>query len=74
MFLTGLTDIPTEDLKIALSHLHKGQLDCPLTIVALTRVGLQHRAEAFLRELRGLEANAVRVVLTAVIAERIGPK
>jgi hypothetical protein len=57
-------------LKRTLAHLHRGELDFPLGIVGFTRLGLQEEAETFLRLLRGLDREAVRAVLVAVLAER----
>lgn len=67
----GLREVPTAQLKKALSHLHRGELECPLTIVGLTCVGLQLWAEAFLRHLRGRDREAVLAVLVAVLSERM---
>ena len=67
---SGLTPVPTADLKKALSALHAGDLDCPPTVIGLGRVGLQHVSEELLDSLRGLDAAAVRAVLVAVLAER----
>jgi hypothetical protein len=66
----GLTGLATRDLKTLLRMLHRGELSCPLTIVELTRIGLQEPAEFLLRQLRGLDATGVRAVLTCVLAER----
>lgn len=66
----GLTDVSTADLEVALRTLHRGQLECPLSIEGLTRVGLQHTATDLLEHLRGLEEPGVRAVLVAVLAER----
>lgn len=66
----GLREVPTAELRTALTSLHRGDLECPFTIVGLTRVGLQHRSEPLLRHLRGLDEVAVRAVLVAVLAER----
>ena len=66
----GLADVPTRDLRKALLHLHRGELECPLSVISLTRIGLQHRVEILLPHLRGLDATAVRAVLIAVLAER----
>lgn len=67
----GLTGLATRDLKTLLRVLHRGELTCPLTIVELTRFGLQEPAEFLLRQLRGLDAAGVRAVLTCVLAERV---
>lgn len=66
----GLTSIQTDDLKKALTFLHRGDLDCPPTIEGLTRVGLQHCANELMQTLRGLDRAGVRAVLVSVIAER----
>ena len=67
----GLTEVQTEDLKRAFQLLVRGELNCPLSPWELARCGLQHTTEAMLGTLRGLDAAAVRAVLTAVLAERL---
>lgn len=67
----GLTPVKTVDLKKALAALHRGELKCPLSIVELTRNGLQHCAGELLHGLRKLDEPAVRAVLVAVLAERL---
>lgn len=67
----GLTDVKTDDLKRAFQLLVHGELTCPLSPWELARCGLQHTTEAMLGSLRGLDAAAVRAVLTAVLAERM---
>jgi len=67
----GLTTVNTEDLKKLLSALHHGHLAFPLAIENLARVGLQHRANELLKQLRELDEHGVRAVLVNVIAERI---
>lgn len=71
MFARGLTELSTADLKDLLRHHHRGELDVPVTIVGLTRLGFQNRSEPLLETFRGLDAAAVRAVLTAVLAERV---
>jgi hypothetical protein len=71
MLQSALVRVPTEDLKKALALLHRGELQCPLTPVEVARCGLQAHMESLLGHLRGLEAPAVRAVLTAVLSERI---
>lgn len=66
----GLTDVPTADLKKLLGLVHRGDLQLPLTVPELTRVGLQHAAGRLLSPLRGLDAPALRTILVCVIAER----
>lgn len=66
----GLVEVPTPDLERALRHLVRGEMDFPLTVVSLTRIGLQHRAPELLHALRDLDAQGVRAVLVAVLAER----
>ena len=68
--LTGLTELPDADLKRLLAAVHHGQVGCPLSIVEVTRIGLQHRSEALLGALGGLDARAVTVALGLVFAER----
>jgi hypothetical protein len=67
----GLSPISTATLRKTLAHLHRGELDFPLNIVSFTRLGMQEEAETFLRLARGLDADALRAVLVAVLAERI---
>lgn len=70
MNILALTDIPTEDLKKLLRHVHRGELPCPITADTLACVGLQFRGEPILAALRGLDEPAVRAVLICVLAER----
>jgi hypothetical protein len=71
MLYSALVRVPTADLKKALALVHRGEMCCPLTPVELARCGLQHHMESLLGHLRGLDAVAVRAVLTAVLSERI---
>ncbi|MDC0671496.1 hypothetical protein [Nannocystis radixulma] len=71
MLQSALVRVPTEDLKRLLALLHRGELQCPLTPVEVTRCGFQVHMESLLGHLRGLEGPAVRAVLTAVLSERI---
>lgn len=71
MFARGLTDVSTAHLKDLLRHYHRGELDVPVTIVGLTRLGFQNRSDPLLETFRGLDAAGVRAVLTAVLAERV---
>lgn len=66
----GLTDVPTDDLKKLLRHVHRGELPCPMTAETIACVGLQFRGEAILNTLRHLEEQAVRSLLISVLAER----
>lgn len=70
MNMLALTDIPAEDLKKLLRHVHRGELPCPITADTLACVGLQYRGEPILAALRGLEEAGVRAVLISVLAER----
>jgi hypothetical protein len=67
----GLTEVETRHLKQLLALVHRGELNYPLNVQELARTGLQHCAPSLLGQLRGLEAPAVRAVLTAVLAERL---
>lgn len=67
----GLARIETRHLKTALKALHRGDLATPLTIVELTRHGLQEPGEELLDQLRGLDAAGVKAVLVCVLAERM---
>jgi uncharacterized cupin superfamily protein len=66
----AMTDLPTDDLKQLLRHVHRGELPCPITADTLACVGLQFRGEPILSSLRGLDEPAVRAVLICVLAER----
>jgi hypothetical protein len=68
MALTGVT---TDEIRTLLRSLHRREIEAPITPIALTRVGLQHRCEEFMQSLRGLDDAGVRAVLVAVAAERI---
>lgn len=67
----ALTGVPTDDLRKLLRHVHRGEIEVPITPVGLSLVGLQHRTELFMQSLRGLDESGVRAVLVAVTAERI---
>lgn len=71
MHYSALVRVPTADLKKALALIHHGEIQCPLTPVEIARCGLQQHMESLLGHLRGLDAAAVRAVLTAVLSERI---
>jgi hypothetical protein len=66
----GLTDVPTKPLRTLLRALHRQQVTCPLTPVALVALGLQDHANVLLGHLRELDRAGVHAVLVAVIAER----
>ena len=66
----GLTDVPTPPLRTLLRALHRAEIECPLTPVALVAIGLQDHASVLLGHLRGLDHAGVRAVVVAVLAER----
>jgi hypothetical protein len=66
----GLRDVPTAALRLLLVQHHRGELQTPLTVAELARLGLQEQAGELLAQLRGLDAAAVRAVLVCVLAER----
>jgi hypothetical protein len=66
----GLTEVSRSDLEKALRALHRGDLDLPMSIAGLARVGLQHCSQPLLSQLRELDASGVRAVLVAVLSER----
>lgn len=66
----GLSAVPSDDLKNALRHLHRGELSFPLDAGVLARCGLQHVQGPMLAMLRGLDEPGVRAVLVAVLSER----
>ncbi len=65
----GLVAVPEHDLMTLLRHVHHGDLDCPVDLPGLARVGLQHAADD-LQILRGLDAKGVHAVVVSVLAER----
>ena len=68
--VTGLTTLRDKELTTLLRYLHRGEIEIPLTIETLTRIGLQHRHDAVMGALRGLDKAGVRAVLVCVLAER----
>ena len=68
--LKGLTNLSTSELKKLLSHLYKEELICPLTPERIACVGFQYKQEDLLGSLRNLDAEAIRVVLVCILAER----
>ena len=66
----GLTELTDEELKKLLRHVYRGELPCPITADTLACVGFQSHHEWISAALRGLDADGVRAVLVAVIAER----
>jgi hypothetical protein len=68
---SGLTRLTLEELKQLLRYVHRDELQCPVNIVELARLGFQNRAEILLHVFRGLDARAVQAVVTSVIAERL---
>jgi hypothetical protein len=74
VLIQALTSVPTEDLKRALLLLHRGEMNFPLTALEITRNKLSAHQDALLGHLRGLDAPAVRAVLTAVLSERLQPR
>ncbi len=69
----GLTRVSTEDLKVVLTRVHDGSLECPVTHPRLLRAGLPKLIDD-LAHLHGLDARSVQAVLVAVIAERTRAK
>lgn len=67
----GLTSVPLDVLKKALSLLHQGILEAPVGAAGLATAGFQDFQEPFLSTLRGLDRAGVKAVLVAVIAERL---
>jgi hypothetical protein len=68
--LTGLTDLTTKELKKLLSHVYKDELECPIDVEKVARVGFQYKQEIITSALRGLSKEAIRCVLVCVLAER----
>lgn len=70
-YSSGLTEVGTVELKRALSLLHSGDFDVPVSAWGLARVGLQHVQNPLMDALRGLDAAGVRAVVVSVLAERV---
>ena len=68
----GLKTVPTDGLKLMLRQLHRGELTCPLTVTGVVCLGLQDHLAAILNVMRDLDHAAIRAVLVAVLAERMG--
>jgi hypothetical protein len=66
---SGLTDLALVDLERLLRALHKKEIACPLVQPELHKAGLSYLVDR-VDFLSGLDENAVRAVLVAVIAER----
>ena len=69
--LTGLTELTTDELKKLLGHVHREELQTPLTLEGLTCVGFQYRGEELMGAMRGLDEVSIRAVLVCVLAERL---
>ena len=65
----ALTPIATDDLISLLRHVHRRELECPITPAGLGQLRLL-RLQDDIGFLSGLDEAAVRAVLVAVIAER----
>lgn len=65
-----MTGVPTQLLERALRAHFRGEISAPLTINALTAIGLQDAGTTLLGTLRDLDDKGVRAVLIAVLAER----
>ena len=61
----------TGELKRLLQAIHGGKTEFPLNAERVACIGLQHRQEAVLHALRGMDANATKRLLVCVIAERM---
>ena len=66
----ALTGVTTEELEKLLRHIHRREIEAPITPVSLSLVGLQYRSEELMQSLRGLDERGVRALLVAVLAER----
>jgi hypothetical protein len=65
----GLAAVSTDDLRLMLVRVHRGQLVCPVTQARLVIAGLPQLVDK-VGFLSGLDEAATRAVLVAVIAER----
>lgn len=69
-FGKGLVPVSDAALKTLLKHLYRGDIEAPLDLPGLTRIGLQYCATDLLHHLRGLDRTAIQAVCVAVLAER----
>ena len=67
--LKGLTGLSTKELKKLLSHVYQNELECPINVERIARVGFQYKQEEITAALRGLDQEAIRCVLVCVLAE-----
>ncbi len=65
----GLTGLTTEQLQDLMRRVHRGTLPCPFRRHTLLAMGLNHVADHG-DLLIGLDADGVRAVIAAVVAER----
>ncbi|TNE87305.1 MAG: hypothetical protein EP330_18995 [Deltaproteobacteria bacterium] len=65
----GLKNVATKDLEQLLRLVHRGELSCPIDQTGLAVAGMLRLGDD-LGHLRGLDEQAVRAVLVAVLAER----
>ncbi len=68
-FGEALTKLATQDLERLLAGVHRGELTCPITPLALHCAGLSYLVDR-VGYLQAHDAATVRAVLVAVIAER----
>ena len=68
--LKGLTGLTTKELKKLLSHVYKNELECPINVERVARIGFQYKQEEITAALRGLNQEAISCVLVCVLAER----
>lgn len=68
--LKGLTGLSTKELKKLLSHIYQNELECPINVERIARVGFQYKQEELTAALRGLDKEAIRCVLVCILAER----
>ena len=67
----GLTEVSSKDLSQALRSLYRGDLELPVHVAGLARVGLQHCSQPLMAQLRDLDHAGVQAVLVSVLAERM---
>lgn len=71
MKINGLTDFTTEELKKLLQLVYRDQVEFPLNAQRIACIGFQYKHQALINALRGLQKDAVTVVLVCVLAERL---
>ena len=71
MKISGLTEFTREELKKLLQLVYRDQVEFPLTAQRIACIGFQHKHNALINALRGLDIEGATAVLVCVLAERL---